>query len=38
MKVSYKAHNLQKELKVHKQKDNQITYVNPEKPDEKDEF
>ena len=38
MEGSYKVHNLQKELKAHNNKDRQITSVNPEKPDEKDQF
>ena len=38
MEGSYKAHNLQKNSKRTNNKDKQITSVNPEKPDEKDEF
>ena len=38
MEGSYKAHNLQKNSKHTNNKDKQITSVNPEKPDEKDEF
>ena len=38
MAGSYKAHNLQKNSKRTNNKDKQITSVNPEKPDEKDEF
>ena len=38
MAGSYKAHNLQKNSKRTKNKDKQITSVNPEKPDEKDKF
>ena len=35
---SYKAQNLQKNSKRTNNKDKQITSVNPEKSDEKDEF
>ena len=38
MEGSYKAHNLQKNSKHTNNKDKQITSVNREKPDEKDEF
>ena len=38
MEGSYKAHNLQKNSKRTNNKDKQITSVNPEKPDKKDEF
>ena len=38
MEGSYKAHNLQKNSERTNNKDKQTTSVNPEKPDEKDEF
>ena len=38
MEGSYKVHNLQKNSKRTNNKDKQITSVNPENPDEKDEF
>ena len=38
MEGSYKAHNLQKNSKRTNNKHKQITSVNPEKPDKKDEF
>ena len=38
MEGSYKAQNLQKNSKRTSNKDKQITSLNPEKPDEKDEF
>ena len=38
MEGSYKAHNLQKNSRSTNNKDKQITSVNPEKLEEKDEF
>ena len=38
MEGSYKAQNLRKNSKCTNNKDKQITSVNPEEPDEKDEL
>ena len=38
MEGSFKAHNLQKNSRRTNRKDKQITSVNPEKHEEKDEF